>query len=46
MGITSYVAEKISKHVVLHRMVPCDWMTPSPYAVIQSVGTTSMKAMT
>lgn len=45
MGIKSFVAEKTTKYVVLHRMVPWDWMTPSPDAVIQCVGMIIMKAM-
>ena len=46
MAIKSFVTERISKHVVLQRMWPWDWMATSPYAVIQFVGTIVMKTMT
>ena len=38
MGTKSYVTEKTSKHVVLHRMAPWDWMETSSYAVTPFVG--------
>ena len=45
MGIKSYVNEKASKHVVLHRMAPWDWMATSPYVVIPLVGIIIMESM-
>ena len=45
MGIKVYVAEKTSKHMVLHRMAPWDWMATSLYAVIPSVGIIIMGPM-
>ena len=45
MGIKSYVAEKTSKHMVLHRIAPWDWMATSPYTVIPFVGIIIMRPM-